>query len=357
MLAKHPILIGVVSVLLTLSVWFLLAWTYFLRTPLVFDDQGLKYTVPSGASITFVVNDLYLQNIIKRRWMFNLLVRLQGGVRQLKAGEYLFPKGSTPVTILNQMRYGSGMVYHTFMILPGWDFKQLRQALLKDENLHHSSNELSDDELMKRLGAANLKPEGQFFPETYYFIKGSSDFLLLKKSFQMMLTKLNAAWKTRDLSIPFQTPYEVLIAASLVEKEAYIESDRAMIAGVLINRLNRGIMLQFDPTVIYSIGSRYDGKIYKEDLRDNSPYNTYVHKGLPPTPIAMPGYESIMAVLHPKHHNYIYFVAKGDGGHQFSATLAEHNKAVSASKHFHRSYFNSELIRYYFLTKALKKMG
>ena len=181
---------------------------------------------------------------------------------------------------------------------------------------------------MNRLGDAALAPEGQFFPETYYYTKGSSDLVILKRAFDLMQSNLKEAWETRSPNLPYKNVYEALIAASLIEKEAYFDAERPVIAGVLVNRIRKNMLIQFDPTVIYGLGLRYNGKIHKQDLLENTPYNTYVHKGLPPTPIAMPGRTSINAALHPDNTDYLYFVARSDKSHQFSKTLFEHQAAV-----------------------------
>jgi UPF0755 protein len=199
---------------------------------------------------------------------------------------------------------------------------------------------------MLHLGAANLKPEGEFFPETYYFTKGNSDLILLKHAFKAMQSKLNDAWSKRASALPYKNAYEALIAASLIEKEAYLSKERPIIAGVLVNRLKKEMLLQFDPSVIYGLGERYTGKLSKANLLENTAYNTYLHKGLPPTPIAMPSLASISAALHPEQNDYYYFVAKGDGSHQFSKTLLEHNAAVKALIKWQSEHVSELLIRH-----------
>jgi UPF0755 protein len=346
MLAMGALLIGCIILLYL--------WVNFLRSPVVTADQGLQYTIPPGVTLRFVTNDLYLQNVIKHPDFFNLMVYLKGAQHQLKAGEYLFPKGTTPLSLLAQITTGSGMIYHTFTIVSGWSFKQLRNALAHDSAVLHLSSPLSDEAIMTKINHSQLNPEGQFFPDTYYFVKGSSDIALLKRAYNLMQKKLNDAWRQRDPSIPFQTNHQALIAASIIEKEAYLDAERPMIAGVLINRLKKNMLLQFDPTVIYGLGSRYHGKIHKEDLLQSSPYNTYVHKGLPPTPISMPSMGSIRAIMHPQQNDFIYFVARGDGTHQFSSTLAQHHLAVKEAREHVIAFFNYPLIRLY-LTKQIMK--
>ncbi|EKD54782.1 MAG: hypothetical protein ACD_60C00044G0001, partial [uncultured bacterium] len=302
-----------------------------------------------------------LLNVIKRPTFFYLLVYLKGNKHELKAGEYLFPKGTTPVSLLTQITTGSGMIYHTFTIIAGWNFKHLRSELDKDPNLQHASALMSDVAIMQYLGHPELKPEGWFFPDTYFFVKGSSDLILLKRAFQMMQRKFYDAYKKRDANLPYQTPQDALTAASLIEKETGLDVERPIIAGVIVNRLRKNMLLQIDPTVIYAMGSRFKGVIHREDLLSKNPYNTYVHPGLPPTPIAMPSMESIEAALHPRKHNYYYFVARNynpDGGHQFSTTLEEHYLAVASAKRkkSDNEFFNYNLIRVYFLKLVLPRI-
>lgn len=326
-------------------------WLKFIFTPVITDEHGYQYTIQPGNSIKTVTADLYYKNIISNRMMFNLLVALRKGGHDIKAGEYLFPKGTTPLKLLNQIVTGSGLVYHQFTIVPGWNMRQLRSALEKESHLSHTVQSLSDAQLMNQLGHPELKPEGQFFPDTYFYAGGSSDLILLKRSFKAMQTKLATAWDGREGGLPFHNSYEVLTAASMIEKETEYDEERPIIAGVIINRLNKNMLLQIDPTVIYGLGTRFNGTIYKRDLLEHTAYNTYVIKGLPPTPISMPGLESIMAVVHPAHHDYLYFVAKHgkDGPHQFSPTLSAHYAAVAVAKRLQAEFFNYKLTRYYLL--------
>jgi UPF0755 protein len=333
------------------------AWEDFLQEAIVTDVQGFRYNVRPGATFKTVATDLYNQHILKNPRFFAWLVRYRKATHDLKAGEYLFPKGTTPDRMIGQITTGTGMIYHSFTIVPGMSFRQLRQALNKSNEFSHTTKELSDASIMKRLGHPDVNPEGQFFPDTYYFVVDSSDIILLKRAFNAMQTKLNNAWTHRAANIPFNTAYEALTAASIIEKEAEVKEELPIIAGVLSNRLRRDIMLQFDPTVIYGVGSRFDGTIHKSDLREDNPYNTYVHKGLPPTPISMPGKDAIEAVMHPDANNYLYFVARGDGAtHQFSRTLAEHNAAVNASRAYHPWFFNTALVKQYLLKSFTQKI-
>jgi UPF0755 protein len=328
----------------------LIVWLHFLYTPIIKNDSGYKYNVAHGASFRSVIDDLYAKHIITNRLFFNLLIHLRRDGQDLKAGQYLFPKGATPSKMLDQMATGSGILYHAFTIVPGWSFKQLAAALNLEPSLNHKLSTLTDAQLMTQLGHSELSPEGQFMPETYFFVEGSADTAVLKRAFKAMQEKLQFAWDNRESDLPLKNSYEVLIAASLVEKEAYLAIERPIIAGVLMNRLRSDMLLQFDPTVIYGLGARFDGVIHKEDLIQDSPYNTYIHKGLPPTPIAMPSFDSIKAVTHPDKNDYIYFVASNKGGaHQFSKTLQEHHAAVEAAEKTFPGFFNRQLVQHYLL--------
>ncbi|MDR3492938.1 MAG: endolytic transglycosylase MltG [Gammaproteobacteria bacterium] len=332
-----------------------LFWLDFTHTSMIHAKEGVKYNVAPGATYKTISTDLYKQHLISHSLLFNILVRLDGNIHKLKAGEYLFPYGATPLHVLNQIMTGTGLIYHTFTIIPGSTFAQMRLVLNNNAELKHTSMNLSDAELMKRLGSSYTNPEGLFFPDTYYFVLGTPDLTLLKNAYHAMQTKLNAAWQHRAPNLPFKTSYEVLIAASIIEKETGLNEERPIIAGVLENRLRLNMLLQFDPTVIYGLGSRYTGKIYLTNLRENNPYNTYVVKGLPPTPISMPSLISINAVTQPDNNDYLYFVAKGYGsGHQFSRTLSQHNAAVSVSRVHLAGNFNVELIQKY-LIKTFRK--
>jgi UPF0755 protein len=218
---------------------------------------------------------------------------------------------------------------HAITIVEGTTFAQLKRTLRDNPRLAHRVDDLSDAELLARIGATEPVPEGLFFPDTYYFAAGSSDLAVLKRAYRALHERLDAAWSRRAPNLPLATPYEALILASLVEKETGQAKDRPLVASVFVNRLARGMRLQTDPAVIYGLGERFDGNLRKRDLEADSPYNTYVRDGLPPTPIALPSQASLDAVVDPPATPYLYFVARGDGSSQFSATLPEHNRAVA----------------------------
>lgn len=316
--------------------------------PTIVQHDGMIYYLRPGTSKKVLIAELREKGIIHHSFVFSLYIAIQPKA-QLKTGEYRFPQNATPISIWKQITTGTGLFYRPFAIIPGWSFNQLRNELSQQEALHHITQNLSDQAVMNQLGYPNLSAEGEFFPETYYYTRDVPDVVILKKAFDLMQNKLEEAWEKRDPNLPFKDAYDALIAASLVEKETSLNFERPIIAGVLVNRLKRNMLLQFDPTVIYGLGSRYDGKIHKANLLDDNLYNTYIHKGLPPTPIAMPSLTAIEAVLHPQKHDYFYFVAKGDGSHYFSKTLVEHNAVINSTFKHHGSYFNKKLIRYYLM--------
>ncbi|PUE08724.1 aminodeoxychorismate lyase [Limnohabitans sp. T6-5] len=254
--------------------------------------------------------------------------RLSGQSRLMRAGSYEIPPGTTPLRLLRMLVRGEESL-RTFTIVEGWNWRQVRQALTKAENLKPSSRALSDDELMRQLGRPDTAPEGRFYPDTYSYAKGSSDLAVLQRAMKAMDKHLQQAWDARQPGVAVKSPEEALILASIVEKETGKGSDRPMISGVFNNRLRIGMMLQTDPTVIYGLGEAFDGNLRRVHLHTDTPWNTYTRSGLPPTPIAMPGKAALLAAVQPAKTQALYFVAKGDGSSHFSASLDEHNRAVN----------------------------
>lgn len=328
---------------------------FFLFSTTITDDAGRQYYLRPGTSPKAFIADLSEQGIISHSSFFSFFVHIQPH-QILKTGEYFFPKGSSFFSIWRQVTQGKGLVYHAFTIVPGWAFTQLLHELGQNSELRHLTSKLDNKEIMQHLGYANLAPEGEFFPETYYYTRGVPDLVILKRAIDLMQNRLNELWKDRAPNLPYKNTYEALIAASIIEKEAYLDAERPLIAGVLVNRLRRDMLLQFDPTVIYGLGQRYSGKLHKENLLENNAYNTYIHKGLPPTPIAMPSMTSIEAALHPRETKYLYFVARGDGSHQFSETLLAHQAAISTTMKHAEYYFNGMLIKQYLHTQLAEKL-
>ena len=254
--------------------------------------------------------------------------RLSRQDRQIKAGSYELAPGATPRILLQKLVRGEEAL-RALTLVEGWTFAQMREELLKSEHLKHDTQGLEAVLIMEKLGKPGIAAEGRFFPDTYTYAKGSSDLAVLKRAARAMDKKLEAAWSQRQPDTPLKSPEQALILASIVEKETGKGSDRPQIAGVFTNRMRIGMPLQTDPTVIYGMGAKFDGNLRKRDLQTDTPWNTYTRRGLPPTPIAMPGKSSLLAAVQPAQTKALYFVARGDGSSQFSATLDEHNRAVN----------------------------
>ena len=246
---------------------------------------------------------------------------------RLKAGEFQLRQGTNPEQLLEQFASGQ-VVQHSLTLIEGETFGDMMLRISQHNVLEHTLASLDNAAVMAAIGKPDEHPEGRFLPETYYFPRGTSDVEFLRRAYQDMHEFLLGAWEKRDPDLPLKTSYEALVLASIVEKETGVAAERPQIAGVFVRRLRKGMRLQTDPTVIYGIGDSFDGDIRYRDLRTDTPYNTYTRFGLPPTPIALPGREAILAVLHPDDGNSLYFVARGDGSHHFSSTLKEHNRAV-----------------------------
>jgi UPF0755 protein len=253
--------------------------------------------------------------------------RAHGEAAQLRAGEYAVAPGLTPLGLLSTLTSGK-VVLHELRIIEGWRFAQAWKQIQADPNVNHTLGEANAEAVMQALGRAGVNPEGRFFPDTYRFPRHTSDLTLLRNAFAEMDKVLAAEWAARAPDASYTSPAQALIMASLVEKETAAPAERPVIAGVFQRRLQLGMRLQTDPAVIYGMGDAYDGNIHAENLRSDTPYNTYTRDGLPPTPICLPGREAIHAALHPEQGKTLYFVSRGDGSHQFSDTLEEHNAAV-----------------------------
>jgi len=319
------------SIILLLGLSAGLAWAWqdyqaFVNRPIVV-EKPLILDVVKGSSFRGIINRLSYQTPRVHSIWFRVLAHQEGMATRLKAGEYELPVGLKPKEFLLLLSKGQTRKY-TITFPEGWTFKQLRQALAVDKNLKLTLAKLSDADILQKIGSEYTHPEGLFFPDTYQYEKGEIDLAILQRAYQKMQGILAVQWANKMEGLPLTTAYEALILASIVEKETGNPSERPIIAGVFIRRLKKGMRLQTDPTVIYGMGENYQGNIRKKDLRELTAYNTYRIMGLPPTPIAMPGEEAINAVLHPAQDNSLYFVAKGNGSHIFSATLADHNRAV-----------------------------
>ncbi len=283
--------------------------------------------VPSGIGITYLANDLYQKGLIRNPRLFVFMARLSGDVHLLKAGEYEIKPGMTPPDFLAHVV--TGKVYQrSITFIEGWTFQQYLQALSQNPYITHQFQHLSYPAIMQKIGYPGRHPEGLFFPDTYFFTRGEADVSILKQSYDRMHKIMVNAWVSRDVDVPYKNAYEALIVASLIEKETNVADERAKIAGVILRRLQKGMLLQVDPTVLYGLGRPFGSEITKHDLASQTDYNTYRRFGLPPTPIDMPGRASIEAALHPTDGHTLYYVATGNGGHIFSDTYHEHLKAV-----------------------------
>ena len=303
-----------------------LAW--FASTPLQLAASPLEFGIKPGTPLKTASAQMAAAGVGFEPWQFSLLGRLLGRAADIKAGSYQIGQGVTPMQLLDKLTQGD-VTQAAVVFVEGKSFRQIRALLDAHPEVAHDSAGLSEREILARIGAAEAHPEGLFFPDTYVFDKHSSDLDVLRRAYRTMQARLAAEWAGRDPNLPYASPYEALIMASIVEKETGQPADRPQVAAVFVNRLRRGMLLQTDPTVIYGMGERFDGNIRKHDLGADTAYNTYTRAGLPPTPIALPGLASIQAALHPPANNLYYFVARGDGSSVFSATLEEHNRAVA----------------------------
>lgn len=300
----------------------------FLGTPLGVSTDGLVLEVRSGMSVRDIAGELRRQpGVLRSALYLEAYARLNGLAPRLKVGEYAIAPGTTPRGLLEQIVAGR-VIQHTLTVVDGWTFRQLRQALAAHPKIGQTLREASDAEVMAKLGRPGEHPEGRFFPDTYHFPAGTTDEAFLRRAQAAMERRLNEVWGRRAPDSPLSDPYQALILASIVEKETPLPAERPAIAGVFARRLRKGMPLQADPTVIYGLGAAFDGNLRRQDLAGDTPYNTYTHKGLPPTPIALPGGDSLSAAVNPAPGDALYFVATGEGGHVFSATLEEHNRAV-----------------------------
>lgn len=299
----------------------------FLNSPLTQSNENFELEVKPGTTIRSLARTLNADNKLKRPLWWEAYARHTGEARSIKTGEFSLSTSLTPIALLNTLQKSQQKQY-ALTILEGWNIWQVRDALAKDEVLEQTIQSVSDDDLMAFIGAEAGHPEGQFLPDTYLFPKGTTDAEFLLRAHKQLQKTLDQAWQERDEGLPVTTPYEILIQASIIEKETSIDSEREIISGVIVNRLRKKMRLQMDPTVIYGIGKNFNGNITRKDLRTKTPYNTYTIPALPPTPIAMPAVASIFAAVHPQDTKALFFVADGTGGHVFNETVEEHNKAV-----------------------------
>ena len=308
------------------GVW--MEYRKFLAEPMELGEAKLMLEVERGTSLRGLAEELEHLGMLDHPYLFIAMAVLNDKATAIKAGEYEIPQGITPPQLI-ELLASAKVVQRAFTLVEGWTYGQVLDAVARDQRFEKV---LGDDPtakmVMTSIGRPDEHPEGRFFPETYHFSKGTTDLDILRRAYETMEQVLKEEWEQRDGGLPLEGPYEALILASIVEKETGMASERPTIAGVFVRRLDLRMKLQTDPTVIYGLGEDFDGNLTRAHLRQDTPYNTYVHQGLPPTPIALPGRDAIQAVLHPEEGDSLYFVAKGDGSHHFSATLAEHNQAV-----------------------------
>ncbi len=292
------------------------------------NEEDPRYLdVPAGSSFKTIVWLLVDEGLVDRPRYFEFMARQRGDAGRIQSGEYNVPPGIRPAELLDRLVRGQ-VIQYSFTIIEGWTFNQLRVALKADPRVLDTLSDVDDEDVMAALGQEGVHPEGRFYPDTYSFTRGTRDIDVLRRAFGAMERELENAWSERTDGLPIADPYEALILASIIEKETGLGSERRTIAGVFSRRLQQNMRLQTDPTVIYGMGNSYEGRIRTRDLRTDTPYNTYTRRGLPPTPIAMPGRASLRAAVDPEPGDALYFVSRGDGSHHFSATYEEHRKAV-----------------------------
>ncbi|SAI71119.1 putative aminodeoxychorismate lyase [Bordetella ansorpii] len=304
-----------------------LAWRWA-HEPVPLAAERVDFVVQPGSNPRAVARTLAQAGIPVWEDGFIWMARLTEQDKLIKAGGYEAVQGDSPWKLLERMARGD-MSQRQITFVEGWTFRQMRDALRNHPDVKQTLDGVSDEALMERLGSKIEHPEGMFFPDTYVFTPGSSDFDILRRAYQAGEQVLQKFWADRSPDLPLATPYEALILASIIEKETGDGADRARIGGVFVNRLRRGMLLQTDPTVIYGMGAAYDGRIRKRDLQTDTPWNTYTRPGLPPTPIAASGRAALRAATHPEAHDYYYFVSRGNGTSEFSRNLNEHNRNVS----------------------------
>jgi len=297
-----------------------------LQAPAV-KDNPVVIEIVKGDSMGRIAEKLAEQHLRVSALWFKVITLQKQAAAKLKTGEYEFATGLTLPEIIDQIAEGKTR-QHSITFPEGWSLDDILAEMNNNPHIEHTLKDASPETLRAQLGISESKAEGLFFPDTYFFEKNMSDVSLLKRAYDKMQLVLQEEWPQRAANLPINSPYEALILASIIEKETGAEDERPLIAGVMVRRLQSGMPLQTDPTVIYGMGDNYHGNIAEPDLKAQTPYNTYLIKGLPPTPIAMPGREAIHAALHPDAGNSLYFVAKGNGTHVFSSTLQDHNHAV-----------------------------
>lgn len=322
-LIKYSIILGLFLILALGGGFF-----WLVSKPLVLYSEQVDFHIAPGSSMRSAAREIAAAGVVLDPWLLIVLSKIMRVEASIKAGSYEISRGITPLDLMNKLTRGD-VSQSEISFIEGWTFRQMRERLDANPDLRHDTKGLPESEIMRLIGAPEAAAEGMFFPDTYLFSKQSKDIHVLARAYRTMQRHLAREWETRASGLPYSSPYQALIMASIVEKETGREQDRSLVAAVFVNRLRLGMLLQTDPTVIYGLGERFDGNLRKRDLLADTPYNTYTRVGLPPTPIAMPGLASLQTALHPAASQALYFVARGDGSSQFSRTLDEHNQAVN----------------------------
>ncbi|MEI7428904.1 MAG: endolytic transglycosylase MltG [Betaproteobacteria bacterium] len=319
-------LLFVIAVLLVFTVGGVFFW--LVSSPLELKVEQVDFHIPPGSSLRASAKEISSSGVLVDPLLLIALAKAMRVESTIKAGSYEIKRGITLLELLNKLTRGD-VTQTDIAFIEGWTFRQWRERLNTHPELRHDTRDLSDQEIMRLIGAPEVLPEGLFFPDTYLFSKQSRDVDVLARAYRTMQRHLVREWENREAGLPYKDIQQALVMASIIEKETGRDQDRPMVAAVFVNRLRQGMLLQTDPTVIYGLGEGFDGNLRKRDLLTDTPYNTYTRAGLPPTPIATPGLASLHAALHPARSQAVYFVARGDGSSQFSRTLDEHNQAVN----------------------------
>jgi UPF0755 protein len=324
-ISKSKLVIGILIIVILVP---LITCFQLLTSPLIAKEQPeTSFVFKTGTPVKQLAYALQAQQVLKYPRLLILLSTMTGTSNKLKAGEYDITHQTSTWQLWLQLKRGPVTPY-SFTIIEGWTFQNLLDALAKNPDIIHTIKDLTVSDVMKAIDHEGEIPEGRFFPDTYKFSHDTKDIDILLRAYLLMEIKLNQAWLARDPNTPYSCPYKALIAASIIEKEASVPAELPIVAGVIARRLQQNMYLQVDPTVIYGLGTKYSGRLTSKDLQTNTPYNTYLHKNLPPTPICAPGAKAIYAAMQPDNSAFLYYVSKGDGSHEFSSTLEEHNLAV-----------------------------
>lgn len=326
--SARKLLLGLLALIIVIALVGWSGWWWVMQRAVPMNGPTVDYTVERGMGPRQIARQMSAAGVALHEDSFVLLARYAETDKSLKAGAYQAQSGDTLWDLLQRMVDGD-MLQTRITFVEGWTFAQMMNALANHPDVKSTLADHSPAEIAQQLDMPSEHPEGLFYPDTYVFVPGTTDLVLLQRAYEFQLELIETLWAQRAADLPIETPYEALILASIIEKETGRAEDRKRIAGVFINRLRAGMLLQTDPTVIYGMGERYEGRIRKVDLTTDTPWNTYTRPGLPPTPIALPGKASIMAALHPEEHDYYYFVSRGDGSSEFSKTLQQHNSAVA----------------------------